>query len=178
MELQKRKLKYHVASTLDGFIARSDGRWDCFPTTGAHIEEYVASLPRYGTVLMGRKTYEVGLNMGVTDPYPFLESYVFSRSMKGSPDARVTLVAEGAIEVVQGLKAQPGNDILLCGGGELAQTFFAAGLIDEVVIKLNPLLLGNGTPLAPGLLSQVDLTLLSSKVYQSDVLLLEYAVNH
>ena len=69
-----------------------------------------------------------------------------------------------------------GKDIYLCGGGTLASTLFDAGLIDEVLIKLNPVMLGTGKPLAPRLTQLVGLELLSTKAYSSGVVLLHYAV--
>lgn len=173
-----RKLKYHVASTADGFIAREDDSFDCFrfKPEDEHITDYLASLASYGTVLMGRRTYEMGLKVGVTDPYPGLETYVFSRSMKESPNPRVKLISEDAMGVVRRLKEQEGKDIYLCGGGEFASKLFAEGLIDEVLLKLNPLLLGSGIPLSPKLGGPLHLELLSTKVYSTGVLLLRYAV--
>lgn len=171
-----RKLKYHVAVTADGFIAREDGSFDCFRAEGDHLPDYLASLAAYDTVLMGRRTYEVGLKFGVTDPYPNMASYVFSRSLKESPNPRVKLVAEDAAAVVRRLKEEQGSDIYLCGGGKLAAALFAEGLIDELLLKLNPLLLGSGIPVAPGLAGVMNLELLSTKVYRNGVLLLQYAV--
>jgi dihydrofolate reductase len=142
-----RKLKYHVATTLDGFIAREDGSFDCFPTEGEHVADYLESLKSYDAVLMGRRTYDVGLRMDVTDPYPLLKSYVFSRTMKKSPNARVGVVAENAMELVRKMKDEEGADIYLCGGAVLATALFKEGLIDEVILKVNPLLLGSGIPL-------------------------------
>jgi dihydrofolate reductase len=179
MQSQTRKLKYHVATTLDGFLAREDDSFDCFPNDpqAEHITDYMATLQSaYDTVLMGRTTYEVGLKYGVTDPYPHLESYVFSRTMKETPNPRVRLVREDALGFVRGLKAREGKDIYLCGGGPLAKSLFAEGLIDEVLIKLNPLLLGAGKGVAPQLPRKVDLELLSTKVYRSGVVLLRYEV--
>ena len=101
-----RTLKYHVASTADGFIAREDGSFDCFPAQGDHVDDYLESLKTYGAVLMGRKSYEVGLKMGVTDPYPHLKSYVFSRTMNMSPDPRVEIVRGDVAGFVRKLKAE------------------------------------------------------------------------
>jgi dihydrofolate reductase len=171
-----RKLKYHVAATVDGFIAREDDSFDCFPNEGDHVLDYLSSLASYGAVLMGRRTYEIGLKAGVTDPYPNLESYVFSRSLKESPNPRVKLITEDAGAVVRRLKEEPGKDIYLCGGGNLAAALFSQGLIDEVLVKLNPLLLGSGIPVTPGLRGVTNLELLSTKVYRNGVLLLHYTV--
>ena len=85
-----RKLTYYVACTADRFIARADGSFDCFPTEGEHIAALIESFPetipghlrealgvraanqRFDAVLMGRRTYEVGSAVGVTNPYPHL----------------------------------------------------------------------------------------------------------
>jgi len=171
-----RKLVYHVAITADGFIAREDHSFDCFVNEGDHVTDYFASFAGYDAVLMGRRTYDIGLKLGVTDPYPMLDTYVFSRSLKESPHPRVKVVAEDAVGVVRKLKAQEGKPIYLAGGGEFAGMLLAEGLVDELLLKLNPLLLGTGIQVAPGLRNHVNLTLLSTKVYRNGVLLLQYAV--
>ena len=194
MQSQTRKLKYHVATSLDGFIAREDDTVDFFSSDLPPILDYFDTLSTaYDTVLMGRVTYEPALKMGITDPYPSLETYVFSRTMKESPNPRVHLVREDPVGFVRELKQRPGasndmshvvraanfsvpRDIYLCGGGTLARTLFDAGLIDEVLIKLNPVLLGSGKGVAPRLPSKVELELLSTKTYQSGLVLLHYAV--
>ena len=94
-----RELKYFVACTVDRFIAREDGSFDFFIAEGAHLTDLVKRYPEtvpahlrtsvgvrpandwVDAVLMGRKTYDVGLPFGVTSPYPHLKQYVFSRSM-------------------------------------------------------------------------------------------------
>ena len=169
-----RKLIYLVASSLDGAIARSDGSFDCFMAEGPHVTDYLDSLKTFDDVVMGRATYEVGLRMGVTDPYPWLKTYVFSRTMKESPDPRVQIISSDAAEFVRGLKAQPGRDIYLCGGAHFAAELLEAGVIDEIVVKLNPLLIGPGIPLFAFLKEPLHLTLEATKRYDNGVLLLTY----
>ena len=133
-----RELKYYVACTVDGFIANSDGSFDGFLHDGDHVPDFIASYQWFDTVLMGRKTYEVALNAGVTNPYPSMRQYLFSRSIEQSPDENVTLVKENAVDLVTDLKKQAGKAIWLCGGANLAATLFTASLIDEIILKVIP----------------------------------------
>ncbi|MCP3059721.1 dihydrofolate reductase family protein [Myxococcus sp. K38C18041901] len=177
MQSQTRKLTYHVATTVDGYIARQDDSFDFFVFEGDHTTEYMAALNNsYDTVLMGRKTYEVGLKFQVTDPYPNLETFVVSRSLKEAPNPRVKLISDDVVGAVRALKAKEGKGIYLSGGGELAAQLFAAGLVDEVLIKLNPRLLGAGIPLVSRLDKHLNLELRSTKVYRNGVVLLQYDV--
>lgn len=173
------KLKYHVASTVDGFIAHEDHSVGGFIAEGEHVNDYLESLKSdYDIVLMGRKTYEFGFQFGVTNPYPWMKQYVLSRTMPGSPDANVELVSGNVIDFVIGLKEKEGKDIYLCGGAELAARLLAEGLIDEIILKLNPVLFGAGVPLFSGASKQTALELIGSKVYGNGVVLLNYRVSY
>lgn len=189
-----RSLIYYVASTVDGFIGLPDGSVDSFPWNEGYIAELVTFAPetipahlhevmgtqveanqRFDAVLMGRKTYALAPE-GVTSPYPTLEQYVFSRTMTAPPDPQVELVSDGAVEVVEGLKQQAGKAIWLCGGANLAATLFSAGLIDELVVKLNPVLFGAGIPLLSGAIPRTALELTDVKRHDSGHLRLHYRV--
>lgn len=172
-----RKLKYHVAITIDGFIAHEDHTVDGFVGEGEHVTDYLESLKNdYDIVLMGRRTYEFGFQFGVTNPYPWMKQYVLSRTMESSPDPNVELVRQNAIDFVRGLKEGTGKDIYLCGGADLAGRLIAEGLVDEIILKLSPVAFGSGIPLFSGAIKQVDLELIGSKVYASGVVLLSYRV--
>lgn len=173
-----RDLKYYVALTVDGFIAHEDGSIDGFLPEGEHVADFFESYKWFDVVLMGRKTYEFGLKLGVTNPYPTMKQYVFSRTMKKSPDENVALVSENAVELVRKLKKESGKAIWLCGGANLATTLFRENLIDEIILKLNPVLLGSGIPLFSGVVKQTDLELTESKIYGNGVALFHYRVKN
>ena len=189
-----RELKYFVACTVDRFIAREDGSFDFFIAEGAHLTDLVKRYPEtvpvhlrdalgvraahnwVDTVLMGRKTYDVGLPFGVKSPYPHLKQYVFSRSMAKSLSPDVTLVNSDPLEYVRQLKQEKGGNIWLCGGGVLAAVMFPE--IDELILKVNPVILGAGIPLFEGPVPQTDLTLTEAKTYPNGFMLAKYRVPH
>lgn len=186
-----REVVYYVAATMDGFIARPDGSFDDFLWDDNFIanlmELYPETFPapmrpsvsrgenrRFDAVLMGRRTYEVGVNQELTNPYPTLDQFVFSHTMEASPDPAVTLVSDDGVGFVDGLKAAPGRDVWLCGGSELATSLAEAGLIDRVIVKLNPILFGAGIPMFAKELAAHTLTLESNRSFDSGHVLLEY----
>ena len=188
------ELKYYVACTVDRFIARKDGSFDFFLMAGEQVADLLESFPEtipahvrdqigisaenkcFDVVLMGRKTYEVGLKEGITNPYPQMKQYVFSRSLKESPDRNIELVSTNPVEFIRELKQQPGKDIWLCGGGDLATTLFSE--IDEIILKVHPILLGSGIPFFYGVIKQTSLELTDSKIYNNGFMLLHFRVKH
>jgi dihydrofolate reductase len=108
---------------------------------------------------MGRKTYEVARALG-TGAYAGVVNYVFSRTLEGDPEPNVHLVREDAAGFVRDLKARAGGEICVMGGGELAQSLFDGGLIDEVGVNIHPILLGTGKPLFLPLHVEVRLELI------------------
>ncbi|MEO1351127.1 MAG: dihydrofolate reductase family protein [Cyanobacteria bacterium J06635_15] len=189
-----RELTYYVACSVDGFIAHNNGSHEGFSQDSEYFADIFAAFPEtvpshlrdvmgvhgenkwFDTVLMGRKTYEIGLKDGVTSPYNHLKQYLFSRSMTESPDEAVELVSKNAVELVEGLKGESGQGIWLCGGANLATTLFANHLIDQLILKVNPFLMGSGIPLFSGMIQQTALTLTQRKIYDNGVLLLHYRV--
>lgn len=187
-----RKLTYFIACTADGFIARDDGSFDFFPMTGDHLShiatEYPETIPghlrehlgvqgdnkHFDTVLMGRNTYQVGTAMGVTNPYPHLQQYVLSRTLTASPDPAVRLVSENPVELVRELKNRPGLDIWLCGGAQVAGALYEQ--IDELILKINPVMLGTGIPLFKEASGARNLQQIAHQSFSSGVTIQRYRV--
>jgi dihydrofolate reductase len=187
-----RRLIYYIAITADGFIAREDGRFDFFPTTGGHlayiVEEYPETIPghlraalkvtganrHFDTVLMGRRTYEVGSASGITSPYPHLRQFVVSSTMPDSPDPAVELVRQDPAGLVSTLKRAEGLDIWLCGGADLAGALFTE--IDEIILKINPVVLGMGMPLFLGASGPTNLQLVDHRIFDGGVAIHRYRV--
>jgi dihydrofolate reductase len=187
-----RKLIYYIAISTDGFIAATDGSFDAFPMQGEHFADLVADFPEtfpaparaplgisgpnrvFDAVLMGKATYDIGARVGLTSPYPHLTQYVVSSSLERQPDPAVTLIRKDPVAAVRELKARDGRAIWLCGGGKLASTLFSE--IDEVIVKINPLLLGAGIPLFAGEVPVTALRLLERKVYPNGYVRLHSAL--
>ena len=119
-----RKLTYYIALSIDGFIAGPDDEVDFFPGSDEYmtwmVDDYGDALPghfreqfgradaaltRFDTIVMGRRTYDPALQLGITSPYPHLRQYVVSRSLE-QPDPAVTVVADDVVETVRALKAE------------------------------------------------------------------------
>ena len=173
-----RDLVYDVAVSIDGFICRSNGGIQDFVPDGPHVTDYRDRLAGYDTVVMGRKTYEFGYQYGLepgTRAYSHMDHYVFSSSLQFEHPHQLNIVAEGAGAVVSDLKGRPGSDIYLCGGSVFAGSLLQEQLIDRLVVKVNPFVMGEGLPLfsCP---ARVSLRCSSTKRYDNGVILAEYDV--
>lgn len=175
-----RKVTFGGANSLDNYIARKDDAvdWLLWGEEAASIMcEYWKTID---TVVMGRRTYEVALRIGGGggNPYPSVKSYVFSRTLKESPDKGVEIIREDAAEFVRKLKNKNGKDILVMGGGLLAKSLFEANLIDEIGFNIHPVLLGQGIPLFHEMKRQIDLELLECKTFKNGCLYVSYRVKN
>ena len=142
-----RRLRYQVAMSLDGFIAGPKCEFDWIVMDPAI--DFAALFEEFDTAVMGRKTYEVATAQGGNGAMPGLDVVVFSRTLPAATHPGVRIVGEDPREVVAALKAKPGRDIWLYGGGELFRSLLAAGLVDTVEPAVIPVLLGSGVPLLP-----------------------------
>lgn len=171
-----RTVIYGAACSLDGYIAGPKGELDWLHMTPEVGKIIADTWSRIDVMLMGRKTWEVGESMGGGAGSPGITTYLFSRTLKDRPPAGVQLVSENAGEFVRTLKKKKGKDILVMGGGELGQSLFEAGVIDEVGLNIHPVLLGSGAPLFRDPGHRIKLKLLESRVLDGGCVLATYRV--
>ena len=159
-----RKVVYGGAMSLDGFIAGPHGEYDWI-VMDPDID-FAALMGRFDTFLIGRKTFEAMRRMGdAAPPTPGIQHIVFSHTLRPEDCPQATL-SNDAARTVADLRAQPGKDIALFGGGELFRSLLSAGLVDEVSVSLIPILLGGGIPFLPPPADRTRLRLKSHRVYE------------
>jgi dihydrofolate reductase len=168
-----RRLRYGVATSLDGFIAGPNGEYDWIVHDPAI--DFVAMFAQYDTLLMGRKTYEVASEKGKSWDSFGQRWIVVSTTLKPEEHPGITILSGGIAEAVAAMKAQPGKDIWLMGGGVLFRAMLDAGLVDAVEVALIPVMLGSGVPLLPEGRRR-SLHLEESRALPSGILMLKYSV--
>lgn len=174
-----RKVILALAVSLDGYIARENGAvdWLRMEDLTEAADEMKAFFVDVDTILFGRKTYEKGLELdGDMKMYGNVNHYIFSRTPKKSPRKNIQFVSENVKEFVENLKRQKGKNILLMGGGDLAKTFLEVGLIDEIILGIQPTILGKGIPLFLPQKRQINLELTDVKTRKSGTAQLSYRV--
>ena len=173
-----RIVTYGAACSLDGYIASPDGSMDWLHFS-KDVQDFTAAYwATIDTMLMGRKTWEVATRMGGGGGDAGsggITTYVFSRTLT-TVGQGAHLVRDDAGEFVRKLKEQPGRGICVMGGGELAQSLLAAGVIDEVGMNMHPILLGSGVPLFRDPGRRISLDLIESRVIDGGCVLSTYRV--
>jgi len=179
-----RTVTYGGAVSLDGFLAGVDGALDWLHFSKDVQQVMTDYWKNVDTILMGRKTYAVSAGQksrkakSSKRKEPAMRTYVFSRTLKSIDEPGIELVAGDAVEFVRKLKQVPGKDICLMGGGELAQSLLAAGLVDQIGLNIHPVLLGSGIPAFRDTAQRVKLTLSESRLLDGGCILANYKVLH
>jgi dihydrofolate reductase len=167
---------YYAASSLDGYIATSDGGVDWlsrFRTTGEDHGEGKL-LGSVDALLLGSRTYECALKLGDW-PSPEKPSWVFTKRDLPILHPSITLTSQSPRELVELLAKRGVRRAWLMGGGRLAASFHAERLISQYVISVFPILLGSGVPLFAAHSFEPDtLRLVAAKPFKSGIVQLTY----
>ncbi|MET7545659.1 MULTISPECIES: dihydrofolate reductase family protein [unclassified Streptomyces] len=190
-----RKLTYFIACSIDGFIGDPGGdASSMYPFVNEEFIEFLASRypetvategrrqlgfhdaenQKFDTVIQGRASYQLALDMNITSPYAQLRELVASRTLKESPDPNVELISDDVVGRVRELKAEDRElGIWLCGGSQLAGELLDE--IDELVIKTYPLVYGSGMPMFGSDFAATEFALESVRVFDNGVLVRTYS---
>jgi dihydrofolate reductase len=173
----KRKIIVYIATSADGYIARSDGSVDWLnrprPAGNYGMGEFFRSID---TILWGRRTYDEARMRGGGGGFgPKVKNFVFSHRPPEPPvPHNVEFVNQPIGAFAKRVRAVPGKNIWMMGGGGVIASFLDAGAIDEFLIHVVPIFIGEGIPLIAARHLSVPLTLLSS--YPDGVVRLHYSV--
>jgi dihydrofolate reductase len=179
------KLLYSAIASLDGYTADADGNFD-WAAPGDEVHVFVNDLERpVGTYLYGRRMYEMMVPWEtMTDERPVMRDFaeiwrgadkiVYSRTLESASSARTRIEREFDPEAVRAVKASAERDLTV-GGAELAGVALRAGVVDEVQLFLNPVVVGGGKRALPDGV-RVGLELLDERRFGSGVVYLRYRV--
>jgi dihydrofolate reductase len=142
-----RRLRYSVATSLDGFIAGPNGEFDWIVHDPSI--DFGAQFRQFDTLLMGRRTYDLAQSQKSMLQSMKMKIVVVSTKLDPAQHNDVTILSSGVAEAVAELKAEPGKDIWLFGGGVLFRSLLDASLVDSVELAVSPVLLGGGVRLLP-----------------------------
>jgi dihydrofolate reductase len=170
------KASIFVGTSLDGFIARTDGALDFLPAGGGEPHGYDEFMATVDALVIGRKTYETVLTF---DGWHYGEKPVFVLStrvlMPAPPGAVVERVSGSPPEIVSDLAAR-GIRHIYVDGGITIQAFLRAGLIQHLTITRVPVLIGSGIPLFGAIPSDIALTHIETRHYSSGLVRSEYEI--
>ncbi len=172
------KLVLYISMSLDGFIATNDDDLSWLSIAEKEGEDYGYSdfNETIDTYIVGRKTYDVILNLtgGKLPQASAKDCYVLTRTPKESENG-VTFFSGDIPSFINDLKSKKGKNIYCDGGGEVVQLLMKDSLIDEYIISVMPIILGDGKPLFKGGINKIDIELQSSKSFESGVVQLHYS---
>ncbi|RKF29421.1 dihydrofolate reductase family protein [Micromonospora globbae] len=181
-----RKIVYFVHQSVDGYIQGPNGEFD-WPQMGPELSAWSRELSeRAGAFLYGRRVWELmsfywpRAESISKDPHDLAfapiwrakPKIVVSRTLPDAEGARVVGHRDLAAEITA-LKEEPGDDLLLTGGSNLASALTGLGLVDEYLIVVHPVVLGGGQPVFLDK-ERLGLRLVESRPFDSCSVLLRY----
>jgi dihydrofolate reductase len=184
-----RSVTYSMSMSLDGYIVGPDGGFDWPGFDKEVFRFWIDEIRGVGVHLLGRRLYETMLYWETADQHSSLDDaelewaalwnplpkVVFSSTLS-AVQGNARLASGGLAEEIDRLRAEPGEDEIAIGGATLAAEAAALDLIDEYRPMVYPVLVGGGIPFFPRQERRVDLDLVETRQFNSNVVYLRYRV--
>jgi dihydrofolate reductase len=173
--MQRPRCSVYIATSLDGLIARKDGRLDWLSIVERPGEDYgyARFFASIDTLVMGRKTYETALSF---EPWPYAGKRTVVLTHAAPAPRHGESFYSGDLGALVEQLARDGARHVYVDGGTVLSQFLALGLVDDVTVSIIPVLLGEGVPLTQHLGRDVGLRLVESRSFESGLVQLEYRV--
>jgi dihydrofolate reductase len=171
----QRKVVLFIAMSLDGYIAKPGDDLSFLSIVSEEGQDYgySAFVDTIDTVIMGRKTYDWVMTQVPEFPHAQLNSYIITRCSKESK-GDIKFYSGDLKELITGLKSKPGKDIFVDGGAEIVNELMKGDLIDEYVISIIPIMLGEGVRLFKSGRPEQMLKFISTKSFDKGLVQLHY----
>lgn len=169
------KTVLYIATSLDGYIAgdNDDMAW-LSPFEGGEYG-YKEFLSTVGVIIEGKRTYDLSVERGFVNEAHPVPSLVLSHSSPQVPEGITVTFVEGAAEsILARAKKMTDKKIWIVGGAKVARLFMKAGLIDEYIITLIPVVLGKGIKLFEEMPQSTELVLKDTKTFDKGLVQLIY----
>jgi dihydrofolate reductase len=170
-----RKIILYIATSLDGYIAKPNDDLSFLSIVQQDGEDYGYAdfVKSVDTVILGRKTYDWVMTQVSEFPHADKNSFIITRTPK--PSIGKTSFYTGKLQdLIIKLKAEHGKNIFIDGGAEIVNELLKENLIDEFIISVIPILVGNGTKLFKDGRPEQKLELLSTKKFDKGLTQLHY----
>ena len=184
-----RSVTFSMSASLDGYIVGPDGSFDWSAPDPDVFRFWIDEIRGVGVHLMGRRLYETMLYWETAEQEQSLDEaelewaalwnplpkVVFSRTLS-AVEGNARLASGGLAEVIERLRAEPGEGDIAIGGATLAAEAAALDLIDEYRVMVYPVLVGGGIPFFARDGRRVDLELVETRTFSSKFVYLRYRV--
>lgn len=170
-----RKVILYIATSLDGYIAQPNDDLSFLSIVEQEGQDYGYAdfVKTVDAVIVGRKTYDKVISMGFDFPYADKDAYIITRTARTNT-GQVKFYTKDLKSLIDKLKSESGKNIFCDGGAEIVNELLKDDLIDEFIISVVPILVGNGTKLFKDGRPEQKLELISVKSFDKGLTQLHY----
>ena len=170
-----RKVILYIATSIDGYIAKPNDDLGFLSIVEQEGQDYGYAdfIKTVDAVIVGRKTYDKVISMGFDFPHSDKDAYIITRTPRPTIGS-VKFYTDGLKSLVNKLKSEKGKNIFCDGGAEIVNELLKLDLIDEFIISVIPILVGDGTKLFKDGRPEQKVELVSVKSFEKGLTQLHY----